>query len=147
MLVFGPAVIFISMTLFMTRSCEHKFETLENYGTITSFNFTDVFYTDSISTTTLYVNSKERSDLVSVTPHSHSKFVLFHSLPISLRSMIFTNAILTLLFFVMIMYHLKSFVFKIIKSNFSTHRTSYLGLDDEKRVFARCFWRYSARRF
>ncbi len=30
------------MTLFMTRSCEHKFETLENYGTITSFNFTDV---------------------------------------------------------------------------------------------------------
>ncbi|MBT5438413.1 MAG: hypothetical protein HOK92_04340 [Flavobacteriales bacterium] len=42
MLVFGPAVIFISMTLFMTRSCEHKFETLENYGTITSFNFTDV---------------------------------------------------------------------------------------------------------
>jgi len=26
----------------MTRSCEHKFETLENYGTITSFNFTDV---------------------------------------------------------------------------------------------------------
>ncbi|MDC0272128.1 SCO family protein [Crocinitomicaceae bacterium] len=41
MLVFGPAVIFISMTLFMTRSCEHKFETLENYGTITSFNFTD----------------------------------------------------------------------------------------------------------
>ena len=42
MLVFGPAVIFIAMTLFMTRSCEHKFETLENYGTITSFNFTDV---------------------------------------------------------------------------------------------------------
>ncbi|MDA7761822.1 SCO family protein [Crocinitomicaceae bacterium] len=42
MLVFGPAVIFISMTLFMTRSCEHKFETLENYGAITSFNFTDV---------------------------------------------------------------------------------------------------------
>jgi len=41
-LVFGPAVIFIAMTLFMTRSCEHKFETLENYGTITSFNFTDV---------------------------------------------------------------------------------------------------------
>ena len=42
LLVFGPAVIFIAMTLFMTRSCEHKFETLENYGTITSFNFTDV---------------------------------------------------------------------------------------------------------
>ena len=42
MLVFGPAVIFIAMTLFMTRSCEHKFETLENYGTITSFNFKDV---------------------------------------------------------------------------------------------------------
>ena len=42
MLVFGPAVIFIVMTLFMTRSCEHKFETLENYGKITSFNFTDV---------------------------------------------------------------------------------------------------------
>lgn len=42
MLVFGPAVIFIAMTLFMTRSCEHKFETLENYGKITSFNFTDI---------------------------------------------------------------------------------------------------------
>ena len=42
LLVFGPAVLFIAMTLFMTRSCEHKFETLENYGTITSFNFTDV---------------------------------------------------------------------------------------------------------
>ena len=42
LLVFGPAVRFIAMTLFMTRSCEHKFETLENYGTITSFNFTDV---------------------------------------------------------------------------------------------------------
>ena len=42
MLVFGPAVIFIVMTLFMTRSCEHKFETLENYGKINSFNFTDV---------------------------------------------------------------------------------------------------------
>jgi hypothetical protein len=41
MLVFGPALIFIAMTLFMTRSCEHKFETLENYGKITSFNFTD----------------------------------------------------------------------------------------------------------
>ena len=26
----------------MTRSCEHKFETLENYGKITPFNFTDV---------------------------------------------------------------------------------------------------------
>ena len=83
-----------------------------------SFNFTDVFYTDSISTTTLYVNSKERSDLVSVTPHSHSKFVMFHSLPISLRSMIFTNAILTLLFFVLIMYHLKSFVFKIYSGSY-----------------------------
>ena len=78
-----------------------------------SFNFTDVFYTDSLSTTPLYANSKEGSDLVSVHPHSHSKFVLFHSLPIFLRLMIFTNAILTLLFFVMIVYHLKSFVFKI----------------------------------
>ncbi len=78
-----------------------------------SFNFTDVFHTDSLSTTPLYANSKEGSDLVSVHPHSHSKFVLFHSLPIFLRLMIFTNAILTLLFFVMIVYHLKSFVFKI----------------------------------
>jgi len=26
----------------MTRSCEHKFETLENYGKITTFNFIDV---------------------------------------------------------------------------------------------------------
>lgn len=78
-----------------------------------SFNFTDVFHTDSLSTTPLYANSKEGSDLISVHPHSHSKFVLFHSLPIFLRLMIFTNAILTLLFFVMIVYHLKSFVFKI----------------------------------
>jgi len=83
-----------------------------------SFNFTDVFYTDSLSTTPLYANSKEGSDLVSVHPHSHSKFVLFHSLPIFLRLMIFTNAILTLLFFVMIVYHLKSFVFKIYSDSY-----------------------------
>lgn len=83
-----------------------------------SFNFTDVFYTDSLSTTPLYANSKEGSDLVSVHPHSPSKFVLFHSLPIFLRLMIFTNAILTLLFFVMIVYHLKSFVFKIYSDSY-----------------------------
>ena len=83
-----------------------------------SFNFTDVFYTDSLSTTPLYANSKEGSDLVSVHPHSHSKFVMFHSLPIFLRLMIFTNAILTLLFFVMIVYHLKSFVFKIYSGSY-----------------------------
>ena len=83
-----------------------------------SFNFTDVFYTDSLSTTPLYANSKEGSDLVSVHPHSHSKFVMFHSLPIFLRLMIFTNAILTLLFFVMIVYHLKSFVFKIYSDSY-----------------------------
>ena len=83
-----------------------------------SFNFTDVFHTDSLSTTPLYANSKEGSDLVSVHPHSHSKFVLFHSLPIFLRLMIFTNAILTLLFFVMIVYHLKSFVFKIYSDSY-----------------------------
>jgi len=83
-----------------------------------SFNFTDVFYTDSLSKTPLYANSKEGSDLVSVHPHSHSKFVMFHSLPIFLRLMIFTNAILTLLFFVMILYHLKSFVFKIYSGSY-----------------------------
>ena len=83
-----------------------------------SFNFTDVFYTDSLSKTPLYANSKEGSDLVSVHPHSHSKFVMFHSLPIFLRLMIFTNAILTLLFFVMIVYHLKSFVFKIYSDSY-----------------------------
>jgi len=83
-----------------------------------SFNFTDVFYTDSLSSTPLYANSKEGSDLVSVHPHSHSKFVMFHSLPIFLRLMIFTNAILTLLFFVMIVYHLKSFVFKIYSDSY-----------------------------
>ena len=83
-----------------------------------SFNFTDVFYTDSLSTMPLYANIKEGSDLVSVHPHSHSKFVMFHSLPIFLRLMIFTNAILTLLFFVMIMYHLKSFVFKIYSGSY-----------------------------
>lgn len=83
-----------------------------------SFNFTDVFHMDSLSTTPLYANSIEGSDLVSVHPHSHSKFVLFHSLPIFLRLMIFTNAILTLLFFVMIMYHLKNFVFKIYSGSY-----------------------------
>ena len=41
-LVFGPAIIFIIMALFMARSCEHKFETLENYGQITPFEFTDI---------------------------------------------------------------------------------------------------------
>lgn len=30
------------MALFMTRSCEHKFETLENYGQIKPFVYTDI---------------------------------------------------------------------------------------------------------
>ena len=37
----GPAVIFIFMAIFM-RSCEHKFETLENYGQIKPFIYTDI---------------------------------------------------------------------------------------------------------
>jgi cytochrome oxidase Cu insertion factor (SCO1/SenC/PrrC family) len=40
-LVFGPAVFFILLVLFMNRSCEHKFETLDDYGQIDSFTFTD----------------------------------------------------------------------------------------------------------
>lgn len=88
-----------------------------------SFNFTDVYYTDSLSATPLFANSKKTKDLVSVNPYSHSKFVMFHALPISLRSMIFTNAILTLLFFVMIMYHLKSFVFKIYSGSYFELKT------------------------
>lgn len=84
-----------------------------------SFNFTDVFYLDSLSTTIpMFSNIEEGNDLVSIKPHSNLKFVLFHSLPISLRLMIFTNAILTILFFVMIMYYLKSFVSEIYFGNY-----------------------------
>ena len=41
MLVLGPASIFIVMTLFMNRSCEHKFEELDDYGAVQQFKFTD----------------------------------------------------------------------------------------------------------
>lgn len=41
MLVLGPALIFIAMTLFMNRSCEHKFEELDDYGAVQKFDFTD----------------------------------------------------------------------------------------------------------
>jgi len=41
-LVFGPAVFFIALVLFMNRSCEHKFETLDDYGRIDTFSFIDV---------------------------------------------------------------------------------------------------------
>lgn len=42
MLVLGPAVLFIGFTLFMNRSCEHKFEELADYGPVAKFEFTDV---------------------------------------------------------------------------------------------------------
>ena len=42
MLVLGPAVFFIGFTLFMNRSCEHKFEELADYGPVSEFEFTDV---------------------------------------------------------------------------------------------------------
>ena len=45
-----------------------------------SFNFTDVYYTDSLSATPLFANSKKTKDLVSVNPYSHSKFVMFSCL-------------------------------------------------------------------
>ena len=41
MLVLGPAVFFIGFTLFMNRSCEHRFEELADYGPIAEFEFTD----------------------------------------------------------------------------------------------------------
>ncbi len=41
MLVLGPAVFFIGFTLFMNRSCEHKFEELADYGPVAEFEFTD----------------------------------------------------------------------------------------------------------
>ena len=41
MLVLGPAVLFIGFTLFMNRSCEHKFEELDDFGPVPAFQFTD----------------------------------------------------------------------------------------------------------
>ena len=40
MLVLGPAVFFIGFTLFMNRSCEHKFKELADYGPVAEFEFT-----------------------------------------------------------------------------------------------------------
>ena len=71
MLVLGPAVFFIGFTLFMNRSCEHKFEELADYGPVSEFEFTDA--------TGKKRNSKEFKDevvlinvLQSSCPHSFS---------------------------------------------------------------------------
>ncbi|MEJ6687121.1 MAG: SCO family protein [Crocinitomicaceae bacterium] len=39
-LVFGPAMLLVFIG---TRSCEHKFEVLDDYGQVPSFEFTDAF--------------------------------------------------------------------------------------------------------